>query len=344
MSRSEDTLYDGGSLQIAFGEPISVLNTPIIDYLGTFLSPSGDYYLPPMSMVGLSKMTNANSTHGSCIKFRRNILANCYVNNEYFPIGQFRNAVTDAYVFGNVYLRKHFNYLGTETRLEHLPALNMRPCRDGSFILLQNFKNIKFSADEIIHLKDYDTQQQVFGMPDWLSGFQSALLNQDATLFRRKYFVNGCHLGYILYTSDASIGETTKKEISEAVKAGKGIGNFRSVHIHIPKGKEKSMQLIPVGDIGQKDEFEKIKNISSADVRVAHRVYPQFIGEKPDNTGGFGDIEKMLLVYVWTEVRAAAQMWMDINNQLPKKMQFKFNYEIPKLPQGTPAATTINKQ
>lgn len=39
-------------------------------------------------------------------------------------------------------------------------------------------------------------------MPEWLAVVQSALLNESATLFRRRYYTNGLHAGFILYMTD----------------------------------------------------------------------------------------------------------------------------------------------
>ena len=67
----------------------------------------------------------------------------------------------------------------------------------------------------MVQVKEYDEIQQIYGMPDWLGGLQSALLNEDATLFRRRYYVNGAHLGYILYTNDAKLPPAARTKLEE---------------------------------------------------------------------------------------------------------------------------------
>ena len=320
-------MIDDSDITIQFGEPVSVLEQPITEYLGCFQAPAGNYFLPPISMTGLSKMRNANPYHGSALIFRRNILAITYVPNKYLSISDFRNIQFDLLTFGNAYLQRIYNVFGDLLVIKHVPALNMRVMGDDvNFMMLAPFRNIYFQPDEILHIKEYDTQQQIYGMPDWLPGLQAALLNQDATLFRRKYYKNGCHIGYIFYTSDPSISKDSQEALEKAVKEGKGIGNFRSMYVHIPNGKEKSLQIIPVGDISQKDEFMNVKNISANDVTAAHRVPPQLMAVKPENTGGFGDVEKTLDVYVNTEVKSMAQPWLDLNEQLPRKAQITFDF------------------
>ncbi len=53
--------------------------------------------------------------------------------------------------------------------------------------------------------------------------------------------------------------------------SSRGVGNFRSMFINIPNGNEKGIQLIPVGDIATKDEYEKIKNVTVQEVITGHR-------------------------------------------------------------------------
>ncbi len=321
-------MIDDSSITIQFGEPISVLDQPITEYLGVFQAPAGNYFLPPVSMTGLSKMRNANAYHGSALIFRRNILSSAYVQNKILSLNDFRNCEFDLLTFGNAYVQLHYNIIGTLIKMTHVPALNMRVMGDFTqFMMLNPFQNIYFQTGEILQLKEYDTQQQVYGIPDWMSALQSALLNQDATLFRRKYYKNGCHIGYVFYTSDPSLSKDAQEKIKEAVGKGKGIGNFRSMYVHIPHGKEKSVQIVPVGDISQKDEFQNVKSISANDVLAAHRVPPQLMAIKPENTGGFGDPEKTLDVYVKTEVTSMAQPWLNLNEVLPARAQIKFDFE-----------------
>jgi len=154
------------------------------------------------------------------------------------------------------------------------------------------------------------------------------LLNQDATLFRRRYYVNGAHLGYILYTNDPKMSPGIKTALEQKFREGKGVGNFKSSYIHIPGGTEKAIQIIPIGDISQKDEFLNVKNISANDVLTAHRVPPVLMGIVPSGNSSLGDPEKYEGVYNRTEVRAVCQNFIDINDELPPKLRLKFNFEV----------------
>lgn len=226
-------------------------------------------------------------------------------------------AALDFIVFGEAYFQRLTNVIGQVLELRHLPALNMRRKVDGGFVmLLPEGRELEFAEDEIEHVMDYDVEQDVYGVPDYLGGMHSLLLNESATLFRRRYFNNGAHAGFIFYTNDPDLTEEDEENLRRQIESSKGVGNFRSMFVNIPGGSEKAIQLIPVGDVATKDEFEKIKNITRADVIAAWRMNPALAGIMPENVGGFGDIEKIDRVYSQNEIRPIAQLFMQVNDTL----------------------------
>lgn len=44
--------------------------------------------------------------------------------------------------------------------------------------------------------------------------------------------------------------------------------------VHAPDGKENGIKLLPIAEVGAKDEFLGIKNMTRDDVLAAHRVPP----------------------------------------------------------------------
>ncbi|MEA4863384.1 MAG: phage portal protein [Victivallaceae bacterium] len=313
----------------AFGDPEPVQADRILDYLGTFADDDGEYYLPPVSFAGLGRLRHACGHHGSCLVFRRNMAVRAFKSGP-CTLADFMRSITDFLTFGNAFFEVRRNAFGQILGLDQVPAVNMRVLVKGKGFrqLLRDGKYIDFSRSEILQLTEYDTNQQIYGMPDWLGGMQSILLNQDATLFRRKYYKNGCHLGYIFYTNDPKMTAAQEAEIKAALREGKGAGNFRTMFVSIPNGGEKAIQLISVGDINQKDEFANIKNISANDVREAHRVPPLLMGVVPQGTSSLGDPVKVEQVYTVTEVAALAKTFETLNSELPAKLGFKFDYEI----------------
>lgn len=316
----------GGAYAFSFGDPESVLTNSPGDYLGVFLSPD-DYYEPPISLRGLGKILRANGHHCTIPPFRRNRLLQYFKTTKIISDDDLGNASIDYDVFGNCYLQRVYNRFWQTIGFKHLPALLMRRMKEADRycqLRTDGEKPIKFQPGEVIHLKEYDVMQSIYGIPQYYGGIQSVMLSEDATLFRRKYYVNGAHLGYILYTSDSSLDPKDEEAIKKAVKESKGVGNFRSLYLNIPNGKKDSVQLIPVGDIATKDEYERIKNITRAEVLAMWRMQPALSGAMPDNAGGFGDIRNIADVYFEYETVPMQDVFLKLNQYLAPGLKLEF--------------------
>ncbi|WP_460410889.1 MULTISPECIES: phage portal protein [unclassified Pseudomonas] len=278
-----------------------------------------------MSRVGLAKLLRANAHHGAIPKFKRNLLLREFIPSAGCSTETMGRSGLDYMVFGELYCFKHRNAFGQTLELEHLPAINMRVKVGGGFVmLLPDNKEMEFEQDEIVHVMDYDVEQNIYGVPDYLGGLQALLLNEAATLFRRRYYSNGAHAGYIFYTNDPDLTEEDEDELRAQISASKGVGNFRSMFVNIPNGKENAIQIIPVGDFQAKDELEKVKNITRNDVIAAWRMNPALAGIIPENTGGFGDIEKIDRVYTSNEIRPICQLFNQLNDTLREDRRFSW--------------------
>jgi len=305
------------SRAFSFGEPESVLASSMGEYLGVFASDDGRLYKPPVSRTGLAKLLRANAHHGTIPRFKRNLLLRDFRGSAGCTAQTMGRAALDFMVFGEGYFQRLRNVIGQVLELRHLPAINMRRKVGGGFVMLQPGGNeIHFTEDEVEHVMDYDVEQDIYGVPDYLGGMHSLLLNEAATLFRRRYYNNGAHAGFIFYTNDPDLSEDDEDALKSQISASKGVGNFRSMFVNIPGGSEKAIQIIPVGDIATKDEFERVKNITRADVIAAWRMNPALAGIMPENSAGFGDIEKIDRVYTNNEIRPISQLFLQVNNSL----------------------------
>ena len=111
--------------------------------------------------------------------------------------------------------------------------------------------------------------------------------------------------------------------------SSRGVGNFRSMFINIPNGNERGIQLIPVGDIATKDEYEKIKNVTAQEVITGHR-FPVELAAIIPNGGTRGDPIKFDYVYCKNEVIPACEMFMDAVNgdpEVPESLHLTFNLD-----------------
>ena len=320
----KQTPESGVSMAFAFGDPEPVLSHRMNDYLGVFLDWSGSYYRPPIDLNGLADLINANAYHGPILHFKADRVRQWFTPSALLDSQTLRKLAFDYATFGNAYLQCFKNRFGNLTRLGYLPALSMRPTKNAEvFVKLRSPSDpdyaqrafITFNPGEVIHLKEHDVKQSIFGIPQYLGGIQSVLLSEDSTLFRRKFFLNGAHMGYILVTTDANLDEATAKAIEAKVKESKGPGNFRSLYLNIPRSSNKQpVKVIPVGQFGSKDEYQAIKDVTQEEMLIMHRCYPGLVPALPANIGGFGNLETSMRVYYEMEVTAMQAVWLQIND------------------------------
>lgn len=303
----------------SFGEPIPVLDRrEILDYAECLSN--GKWFEPPISWEGLARSWRASVHHASAISVKCNILFSTFKPHPLLSRSDFAKLVTDYLVFGNLYAQVVKNRLGTIMKIDHSPAkFTRRGCDLESYWWVPSYNN-EIPLDNVIHLMDYDINQEVYGLPGYLSALQSAWLNESATLFRRKYYLNGSHAGFILYVSDASQNQTDIDAMRKALKDSKGPGNFRNLFMYSPNGKKDGIQIIPISEVAAKDEFFNIKNVTRDDVLASHRVPPQLMGIVPSNTGGFGDAPKAAEVFFFNEIIPLQTILSEINDLIGQQV------------------------
>lgn len=304
-----------------FGDPVPVLDgREILDYLECWAN--GRWYEPPLSLDGLAKSTRASVYLQSGITFKRNALARTFVPHKLLNRQAFEQLSLDFIWCGNGYLEKRDNMLRQALGL--LPAMAKfvrRGIEPGAYFQVRGWKDEhEFRNGSICHLREADINQEIYGLPEWLAALQSALLNEAATLFRRKYYQNGSHAGFILYMTDAAQNEDFVTDLRDAMKSSKGPGNFRNLFMYAPNGKKDGIQLIPISEVAAKDDFGSIKNISRDDLLAALRIPPQLIGIVPQNAGGFGSISDAANVWALNELEPLQARMLQINEWLGEEV------------------------
>ncbi len=324
----KETSIDDKGMAFSFGDPEPVLDSNLTDYMGVFLLDNGTYYSPPVPLSGLARLRGANAYHGPLLEFKTNMIIKTFNGSSAVPYKEMHPFTTDYVTFMNGYFQKIKNYLGETIYLKHLPAINMRRMKepDKYCMLKADGTRIEFKPGEVLHIKNYDVSQTIYGIPSYLGAIQSMLLNEDATMFRRRYYLNGAHVGYIFYSASATMDDETRNNIRDAVKSSKKLGNFRNLFLHLPNGREKDIQILPVGDFSTKDELEKIKNISRDDIIAAHRIPPALASIVPtDSRASTGDISKAAQVYEENEIKPLRKHLEQINENLLSKHHISFD-------------------
>lgn len=319
--KNDRTFTENDASQVqtfSFGEPIPMLDkADILNYFESSLM-FNRYYNPPINPSYLAKALQASPHHQSAIDVKKNILLSTCKTTALLPRTQLEKFVQDYLVFGNAYFEKITNAFGKVIGLKSPLAKYMRVGKDdGQFFQIVNgFDDYEFKKGSVLNLINPDINQEIYGMPGYLGALQSVFLNESATLFRRKYYINGAHAGSIIYFTDPTQNIGDVNEIKRQLKQTKGTGNFKNLFIHVPNGKGDGLKVIPLSDAIAKDDFLNIKNASRDDVLVAHRVPPQLMGIIPNNVGGFGDVEKAAQVFYVNEIIPLQARLQEINDWL----------------------------
>ncbi len=333
-----------GMEAFTFGDPEPVLDrSGVWDFLECTLT--GDWWNPPVSLDGLATMFKAAPHHASAIHVKVQILTSTFQPHPLLSRLAFSSMALDFLVLGNAYLHRIDNLWGKAVRLDALKGRYLRRGKDlvtyyqvlttQPYMISAGIADYTFDPGKVFHLLQPDLNQELYGVPGYLAALNSVLLNEAATLFRRKYYKNGAHAGFILYLNDPAQKEEDITAIREALKNAKGPGNFRNLFFYSPGGKKDGIQLIPVGEVAAKDEFTGIKNISRDDILAAHRVPPQLMGIIPHNTGGFGDAAQAAAVFAANEITPLQAQFLAVNDWIGEEV-VRFSPYALAVPEASP--------
>lgn len=333
----------GNITAFSFGDAESVLDRrELTQYFEIWHN--GRWYEPPLPMDKLSQTFNMSPHHRSAIQVKVNLLVAHQEPTRWLSADDFERFTLDFLQMGNGYLEYVPNMGGRIARAQHTPARHTRRGReDGVFWFVGSGVNQEhqFEMGRVYQLQQPDVGQEVYGMPEWLAALQSGLLNENATLFRRRYYKNGAHAGAVFYLNDPLADQDTADALESAIKNSKGIGNFKNMLVHVPNGKKDGLQIMPIAEVTAKDEYASVKNISRDDLLAAHRVPPQMLGIIPQNNGGFGNIGEAKDAFFEMEIVPIITRLMRVNEWAGVELLRMRNYDASDGSQITPTGDRI---
>lgn len=303
----------------------------LLDY--TEVYDNGIYFYPPINPKDLISLLRKAPYHASAISAKVNILTSTFKPTKLLSRIEFEKVAFNFIVTGNAYLETIRNRLGQPIEFKCRLSAYMRRASDlKNYILLDSKNRLlqteKIDGHNIAHITQPDLTQEIYGMPYYLSCIDSIELNKSATRFRRRYYDNGSHAGFILYATDAGISTDDWNTLKKTLKESKGDGNFRNVFLHSPNGNKDGLQLMPISEIAAKDDFLNIKTLSSDDMLAIHRVPPKLMGLMPKKAGSLGSAETDAKVFAINEIFPLQQKFKAVNDQFNAKI-FEFDkYEI----------------
>jgi len=287
---------------VEFGDPVPILQGDLFeDYTESALIDG--YYEPPISPNGLIKSFRSNAMHSSAIFAKRNIVSAYIDLHPTLSRLVFDRFLLEDLMLGNGYLLKVSNRLNSIVRFDHLPSKFIRRREKADSYSYKTFsQDIDYKTGVVFHALEYDPSQEIYGIPQYFAALSSIWLNEDATLFRRKYYKNGAHSGFLLYMNNPNLTDKQEESIVSQLNSAKGLGNFKNMFIN-GKGKDgEKPELIPVGQINAKDEFANIKNVSTGDILAAHRIPLDLMSIVREGFTAASDLNKVDKMFYKNEV------------------------------------------
>lgn len=329
-----------------FGDDVSVIDGRSAWGYFDGLWRNADWYEPPVPFLGLAKSFQMSAHHRSAIGLKIKLLRRHFVPTRWLSAATHERLALDYLQMGNFFAERIDNLGGRVLRYDHSPALHTRVgVEEGRYFWTRpgDFGSSPYGAHEfkrgsVCHVQEPDVLQEIYGLPEWLAALQSGLLNEAATLFRRRYYLNGAHAGFVFYLNEPTVTTKDADAIREKLKQAKGVGNFKNLFIHAPSGKKDGVQIIPIAEVAAKDEFAGIKNISRDDILAAHRTPPQLLGVVPQNNGGFGDVRSANDMFFINEVMPIQSKMRELNEHAGLEVVQYRAYEPMMPPGATPAA------
>lgn len=303
----------------------------VFDFTGCLNN--GKYFEPPVSWLDVEKLLRQGVHHASALQAKLNILKVTFEPTQWLSRSEFEKLAFNFLVFGNGYLEVQRNRFGEMLFMKSRLALYMRRASNlKDFVYLRNdllgLEHELLSGADVVHIMQPNLRQEIYGMPYYLSALDSVDLNAAATRFRVRYYKNGSHAGFILYSTDSTIDEQSWDNIKSQLRSAKGEGNFKNMVIRSPNGNPDGLKLIPISEVAAKDDFLNIKQVSAEDMLAVHRVPPSLMGIVPKSAGGLGDAATAAKVFATNEVQPLQQTFIDVNERLGIELfQFK-NYAL----------------
>lgn len=289
------------------------MSADILNYMEVALV--NGLYEPTIPLDTLAKAVRANPMHGSALYVKGNMASSSVTLLSQMKKRDFRRFMADFLTFGNGYLQIVRNGFREIVAIKHLPALFMRRKEntDEYCYKPKEFSDegrVDYRAGQVFHLTEYDVCQELYGLPQYIGALSSIWLNEDATLFRRKYYINGSHAGYLPYMNDPNLTKDQEREIKQKLSKG---GAFQNLYVNA-KGKDgKKPELTPIGQVEAKDAFKDIKSMTTNDVLASHRIPLELMSIVREGFTSSSDLNKVDRVFYKNELVPLLELVSELN-------------------------------
>lgn len=242
--------------------------------------------------------------------------------------------VTDWKAVGNAYLELPRNALGQVAEIYHVRAATVRRDKKtaGGYHQIRSgqvrasFRGWGADADgkgqdrnELIHLKEYDPQDDYYGMPSWLASLAAQLLDRTAVEYNTYLFKNGLLAHFAIIVEGGKLDTNEINGIKRYIQQNASGVNNAGRGMIIQHQKNGIKIRIEKLNIDLKDLLLDKLRVGTRDETVsAHRVPPRLLGIMHAGAlGGGGEVEGQLKIFLESVVRPdQARLEALINNTI----------------------------
>ena len=279
-----------------WGDPESALESSRLELLtSAYLAHNGEYYEPHLPFDGLARLRRINPHHSPLPEFVASQVVRYIKPHPMISRSDLKRQQIDFETTGNGFFRRITTRSGALEKLIYQPTINTRVAADvvnHGFLNPMTLQWTPFRHGEIIHHKQFETLQQIYGTPYWIGAMQSILLGEDVRIFPRLFFKNGGSTGDLIVTSGLYPNE--QKGVENTVSSIKGAGRFMRLIFQFARGKIDDMiKVIPYSTGSDKIDYSKLASLSSDDVLDAWMIRGELVSMTPNTPSGSGDIEKL---------------------------------------------------
>ena len=318
----------------SFGDPDSALaKRPFDDYHSADVVTYGedsdldDYYEPPLSFKGLAKLVRANPQHSRLPSMVANWVVKYMLPNDMISRESIRRVVMEYAAMGNATVNLTRNKREEVISAKHRPVINVRRLRKKKeqYGVLKDGEIIPLKIGSVVHIKEYDLMQSVYGVPFWIGALQSILLGEDLRLFPRRFFGNGAHAKQAIVTT--GLGAPDRNAVDKQIAETRNNGQFKTIVLHMNKGKvDEVIKFIDFAENASKIEYGKLAGMTGTDVLEAWGVPPELAGQMPDGPGSSRDLDKIERVFHSTIIVPIQQLISEVlNPHLPPNHPLLFS-------------------
>jgi capsid portal protein len=222
----------------------------------------------------------------------------------------------DLETFGNAFLQKIYSPDRRLIGIRRLPAITMKRRKGGFVQTVQqpegDPKKVKFTADEIVHLREPCPFGDFYSRPAWIGVEGMLELAHAATQWNAAFFKNNAMPEYAVIFK----GQAPSKEQKEAVRDffRNEFGGFEKAHrtLVLHAGEENEIKIEKLtADIKDAD-FLKLLDASRDRMPIAHGTPPRILGiMSAGQLGGGGEVSSQLFTFEHLTLRPKRRRMLD---------------------------------